>query len=134
MNTIKVYCIGQERWFIKKQRCTCGGAFDQELQQALTRGPSGRVDEITTRCVACGAVEIFRFDISACSAHLQSRNIQKIAAYSKVMPEEEAAKLVMVPDMERALEFVGKLRDTKDALGLEYLAEAISRAQQWLKN
>jgi hypothetical protein len=130
MSTIKVHCIGQERWFIRRQHCKCGSRFEEELQQALMSGPSGPVDEITMRCRNCGASVAFQFDISSCAAHLQPGWMKRVEAYSKVMPEEEATQLVVVPMMERVLGFIQELQRAGDTTALEFIGEAVARAQQ----
>ncbi len=129
MNTIKVQCIGQERWFIRRQQCQCGARFDEELQQALKTGLSGPVDEIVVRCRECNSTVAFQFDISSCAGHLHPGRMKRMEAYSKVMPQEEAAQLVMVPMMERVLGYIQDLQRGGDGLALEFLAEAVAKAR-----
>ena len=130
MTPIKVLCIAQERWFIRRQQCPCGGHYDEEIQQAVTSSAAGPIDEIKARCPACGNMETFRFDISACAAHLKPHWTQKLEAYSKVMPEAEAARLVLVPEMERMLGFIEDCQRERNRLGLEFMAEAVAHAQE----
>jgi len=106
----------------------CGAAYRDELQQGLKYESTGPIDEIKMRCARCGAVETFQFDISACSPHLQPCWSEKLEAYSKVMPEEEAAQLVMGTKMGRVLEFVDELRKSGDAMGLDFISDAIIKA------
>lgn len=131
MKPIKVLCIAQERWVIRRQKCPCGGDYDEEVEQALTRSDNGGpVDEIKARCRVCGNLAAFRFDISACAAHLQPQWMKKLEAYSKVMPEAEATRLVLVPEMERVLSFIEDCQREQNQMALEYLAETIAQAQQ----
>lgn len=134
MKLIKVYLIAQERWYIRRQRCKCGSAYTRELQQALKGQMTDHpVDEIIMQCDGCGAIETFQFDISDCSPHLQFDWEEKVAAYAKVMPRKEAAALVLRTKMGCALDFIYELRDSRDALGLEFIADILSRAQNTVK-
>jgi hypothetical protein len=130
MNPINVLCIAQERWFIRRQQCQCGDHYDEEIQHALTSSTAGPIDETKAHCPACGKGKTFQFDISACAAHLQPNWTKKLEAYSKVMPEAKAARLVLVPEMERVLGFIADCQRECNRLGLEFMAEAVAHAQE----
>ena len=131
MKTIKVRSIDQERWFIRRQQCNCGGRFEEELQQALLGDQNGQpVDRIIMKCGKCGAITIFNFDISSCAPHLDHESMKRLDAYEKVMTTEEAIRLVLTPMMDRVLDFIKELQQTGDVDAIEFIAEAAAHALQ----
>lgn len=131
MKTIKVQSIDQERWFIRRQRCNCGGQFEIEIRQALTDDQKGNsVDQIVMQCGTCGAITTFNFDISSCSPHLDLEYRERIDAYKKVMPAEEAIRLVLTTKMGQTLGFIKELQKAGDMDAIEFIAEATAHALQ----
>jgi len=60
---IKVWCVDQEYWYIRRLRCECGGTFER-TKQTLLRGPDGDADLLETMCKKCGSQRDILFDIS----------------------------------------------------------------------
>jgi len=126
---LKVHCIDQEYWYVRRQRCACGGELEQ-VTQALRNGPTGEVDALTVQCKHCGAVTEYEFDISTCGgAAYITRVMERIRQCSKVMSTEEAVR-ALGPPMESALRLISDLAQQGDVLGLDYLSDAIAHARE----
>lgn len=127
---MKVYCVAQEYWFIRRNHCSCGGTFDT-VTQFLGSGAEGPVDVIETCCKSCGAERTFIFDISEFyTAFHDSMRLAKLA--SKLKDEhlrEKLSKCIGTP-MEVTLRFIAALAEAKDGLAIEYLEDVIRFAKQ----
>ena len=130
---IKVYCIEQEYWYIRRQRCTCGGKLETGIQRLLPVGKGGYVDEIDTTCTSCGGIKVFQFELISCGPGYMMDFYEKISRYSKVMSEEEAFQATM-PPMAKTLEFIKKLGDEGDTITLSYLEDAIKHTRNRKKD
>ena len=62
---LSVDSIHEEYEYIAKQRCECGGTYQVNKQTLLESVPNGKhFDSLRARCVKCGAVRSFAFDVS----------------------------------------------------------------------
>ena len=62
---LSVDSIHEEYEYIAKQRCECGGTYQVNKQTLLKSVPNGKhFDSLRARCVKCGAVRSFAFDVS----------------------------------------------------------------------
>ena len=125
---IKVHCIGQEYWYIRKKKCECGGDFESQFQSLETREGTF-VDVHRTICKKCGMGRDFVFDIS--SFHNPLRSYQDLAdveaVIKKVYPEDKELMRMASP-MEATLIYINHLASSGDRSALQYIAEAILHA------
>ena len=119
--SVRVYCVDQEYWYLCRSRCTCGGRFEK-LLQAIGEGPSGPQDVIEAACTSCGKARTFAFDIS----EFYGKASEMIMDAPQVKDENLGRRLMeaSVPRMEEALGYMRKLADSGETLALEYLEDA----------
>lgn len=132
--TVKVHCIDQEYWFIRRTGCSCGGRLKTQMQGYALR-PAGPTDVISTRCESCGRGRTFSFDIGEFSGTFQdAMRLSRFLAEPRSEPLDERLKALIVksvsPQMETTLEYLRKLAEARDDLALQYLEEAIQHFRQ----
>ena len=127
---IKVHCIAQEYWHIRKQICECGGGFELLLQKLENR-EGIHVDVHDTSCRKCGMIRGFVFDISSFFNPLRSiRDLAEVeAVLKKVYPWEEILMRMASP-MDATLIYLNQLAESRDLMALEYIAEALYAVQK----
>lgn len=63
---LPVRAVSQEYAYVAKLVCTCGARGRIEVEsQALLQRPEGWMDQLNTKCAACGAQYAFFFDVNA---------------------------------------------------------------------
>jgi hypothetical protein len=120
--SVRVYCVDQEYWYLRRSRCTCGGRFEK-LLQVISEGPSGPQDVIEAACTSCGKARTFAFDIS----EFYGKATGIIMDAPQVKDKDLGRKSIeaSAPCMEEALGYMRKLADSGETLALEYLEDAI---------
>ena len=133
---IKVWCVDQEYWYIRRFRCACGGEYER-ISQALLRGPTGDADLLETQCKKCGNKRDFLFDISEfMGAGLSAKKADILKECCQGTSISEAYKIanqLYLSPMSVAIMFLLKLAEAKDTLSIEYLSEAVEFAMQQAK-
>ena len=124
---IKVYCVQQEYWFIRRQRCTCGCTLVR-VEQSLTTDAPWATDTIVTRCHRCQTPKIFVFDISPWYPRDAVALANKRRALKKVLTRSEM-RAALAPPMECTLTFIARLVDAKDQLAIGFLGDVIADAR-----
>jgi len=127
---IKVHCIAQEYWHIRKQICECGGEFKLLLQKLEYR-EGIPVDVHDTRCRKCGMIRGFIFDVSSFYNPLRSFSAlaEVEAVLKKVYPWDEILMRMASP-MDATLIYLNQLAESGDRMALEYIAEALYAVQK----
>ena len=135
--SIRVGCVGQEYWHIRRQTCDCGGRFERTgmvSQKVDVKGISGPWDVMETSCVNCGKQRIFEFDISLFyGPKLTEMRTELLEKYCQGLPLEEALRAVdnaTASPMEKTLLYLTRLAETNDTLALDYLSDAIECAKR----
>jgi hypothetical protein len=123
----RVHCVAQEYWYLRKQRCACGGAYD-EATQTVSVVEGRDIDTLRVRCRDCGRDASFEFELSECGPTAIAEMIRKVERYHKAMPADEAA-LACAPPMERTLKYIGDLGESRDDLALQYIQDAVIAAR-----
>ncbi len=125
---IKVHCIAQEYWYVRRQKCKCGGEFELLMQAVATREGTP-VDIHKTVCKECGISREFIFDISS-SDHpfrgISYKDLAEIEDKLKKVFREQDVSMRMASPMESTLMYINQLADSDDHLALEYIAGAIN--------
>jgi hypothetical protein len=126
---IKARCVGQEYWFIRGNRCSCGGAFETVMQEV---GPhlNTTVDRIQTVCQSCGNAKTFVFE----NSDFYGRFHELMALMDALSTVDEAVKQKILkmagPPMENTVEYIVSLGEAGDLLGLDYISDAIEHARK----
>ena len=130
---IKVGCVDQEYWYIRKQRCPCGGEL-KGTKQSLLDGPLGAADLLETTCVNCGQQREFLFDISGfMGKSLSSQKGELMQKCCQGMTVQEAVTFVdqlYISPMAATIMYLMKIAKEKDRLALDYVSEAIEFAKK----
>ena len=130
-NTIKVHCVDQEYWYIKKQKCKrCGtSSFLSEHQEYVVNGDQ-QFDIHYSVCNGCGESAAFKFDISGFSPLSSTLITSKIRQEIEEMDKDTLVWYIVTKiaggPMENALKLIKDLGRAKDSLALDYLEDAIN--------
>jgi len=128
-NVIKVHSVDQEYWYIRTQRCKCGGELEV-WNQALLSSQDLQFDVLDTRCKHCGHETSYKFDITNFAPRaITQQSMEKIAMG---IPAEKVWSFIEIP-MEKAVKFIFDLAQAQDKLALDYLEGAIKHAREKFK-
>ena len=130
-NTIKVHCINQEYWYIRKQKCEfCGGSFQKDWERKTMSGEDGDFDVHYINCRNCSRSISFKFDIAGFSPLSNTLITSKIRQEIEEMDKETLVWYIYTKiaggPMENALKLIKDLGRAKDSLALDYLEDAIN--------
>jgi hypothetical protein len=128
---IKAHCVAQEYWYIRRNKCSCGGAF-KTLMQGVGPYLDTTVDTISTACDACGHRRSFIFENSTFYGRTYETMMLR-RALSSLQNEELRNKILTkmaVPPMESTIGYIMELGEACDMLALDYLQEAIEYARK----
>jgi hypothetical protein len=128
---IIVHDVSQEYWYIKKQKCSCGGQFDPQGQKLLVKDGES-VDLIEAVCNVCKNQKDFFFDIS--NFHGVERSIKQAALIEKMQKADNgdlyafALELTLSP-VGKAINTIVNLGKQGDILALDWINDALNRAK-----
>lgn len=130
---IIVHDVSQEYWYIKKQKCSCGGQFNPQGQKLLVNVKDGKsVDLIETVCNDCKSQKDFFFDIS--SFH----GVEKFKKRSDLMGKMQKADMgdlciyanqLTLSPVAKAIDTIVNLGKQGDILALEWINDALNKAK-----
>lgn len=127
---IKAHCVAQEYWFIRRNKCSCGGTF-KTLMQGVGPYLDTTVDTISTACESCGHRRSFIFENSTFYGRTYETMMLR-RALSNIQHEELRNKILKMagPPMENTISYIMELGEAGDILALDYLQEAIEYARK----
>jgi len=127
---VRVHCISQEYWYLRRIKCDCGGEFAMRLQSVTTATPA--LDVIDVACQRCGKELRCEFDISSFYPGDLGNDERMAWLLDQADDEKLRDKLcelwsqARTPTMEQVLAYLRKLSEERDGLALEYLEAAIT--------
>jgi len=131
LENIIVHGVSQEYWYIKKQKCSCGGQFDPQGQRLLVKDGKS-IDLIEAVCNVCKSQKDFFFDISI--FHGVERSIKQAALMKKMQKADNgdlnafALELTLSP-VAKAIDTIVNLGKQGDILALDWINDALDEAK-----
>jgi hypothetical protein len=122
---IKAHCISQEYWYMRKQRCECGGEFERWMK-TIEKREGTYVDVHKTRCKRCDKSKDFAFDISSFFGRFISHSyLAEVEDLLKREYNENEVMMKLATPMEATLLYLTQLREASDTIALQYIADAV---------
>lgn len=124
---IVVHSVDQEYWYVRRQRCLCGGTLEV-LGQALIGREGKALDSLSARCTHCGKSLTYEFDTCEYGPAYQMQVEMKVAQYRKMSAKEIrlAIRRSFRAPVAVALDLISSAGENGDVLALEYLSDAIT--------
>jgi len=124
---IRVHCVDQEYWYVKRQKCDCGGDF-KVVSQSLIAEKGCHFDSLQVSCENCAASGTFTFDISSFHRPLLSfSKLSEIEEKLKELYSDKEVAMKMSSPMEATIGYIRHLAESNDALALAYIGGAIDQ-------
>ena len=128
---IIVHDVSQEYWYIKKQKCSCGGQFNPQFQKLIVK--NGKfIDLIETVCNNCKSQKDFFFDIS--NFHGVERLNMEAELMEKIQKADTGELYPFVLQLTaspvaKAVDTIINLGKQGDILALERINDALNKAK-----
>jgi hypothetical protein len=117
---VRVHCVAQEYWYIRRKRCDCGGRYVKDMHATLL----DRKDVLRMRCEQCGELRDFVFDVSSFLPEHPVKSKLLLESELDAADREQILGALGNP-MERAIEMMARLAEEGDSLALDYLTETV---------
>jgi len=131
---LKVHCISQEYWYIRRCRCDCGGAWKVVLQKlgSSATNPDVPLDTICCCCSECNRQRNFAFDIS--SFFPPTPRFMKLVGLAGETADESLRQALLQAAwhnrMDLVIDAIEKFIQSSDTLAIDYIEDAIRWFQQ----